>query len=91
MIVACTALGDIASGKKHHHQSRTLMTVHPVTVIAHAVHVVTDAALGPRTVPDTEPMWRVVVMTVMRIGVVHPTPVVPFSSKGADVVDQGMW
>ena len=67
------------------------MTVHPVTVIAHAVDAVMEAALVPRTAPNPAPLWRVVVMTMMILKVVHPAPTVPVSSKGADVVGQGLW
>ena len=89
-IIALAVLGDIANGTGHHHQSRTLMTVHPATVVTHAVDAVTEAALGQRTVPDTAPLWCVEVRTVMRLGVVHPTPTVPVFSKGDDVVGQGL-
>ena len=41
MITDRAVLGDIANGAGHLHQSCTLMTVHPVTVTAHAVDTVT--------------------------------------------------
>ena len=84
-------LEDIDNGTDHHPQSRTLMTVHSATVIAHAVVAVTEAALDPRTTPDPTPLWRIMAGTVMRLGVVHPDPAVSVSSKGADIVGKGMW
>ena len=91
MIITHAVLENIANGKYHHHQSRTLMTVHPATVIAHTVDAVTEAALGPRTTPDPTLLWCVVVRMVMRLGVVHPAPTMLVSLKGTDMVDQGMW
>ena len=91
MIVACAVLGDIANRTDHHHQSRTLMTVHPTTVIAHAMYTVTEASLGPRTAPDFAPLWRVVVRTVMWIELVYHAPAVPVFSKGTGMVGQGLW
>ena len=89
-IVALAVLGDIENGVGHHHKNRTLMTVHPVTVIDHAVHAVTEAALGPITAPDPAPLWRAEVRTMMRLKVVHSVTAVPVSSKGADMVGQGL-
>ena len=63
------------------------MTVHPVTTTTHAVDTVTGTAPGPRTVP----LWRIVVRTVMGLGVVHPAPAVSVSSKGINMVGQGLW
>ena len=72
MIVAIVVLGGIANRAGHHRQTRILMIVHPVTVFAHAVYTVMEAALGPRTAPDPDPLWCVVVRTVMRLKVVQP-------------------
>ena len=81
----------ISNGTGHNHQSRILMIVHPVTATDHAVGAVTEAALGPRTAPNPATMWRVVVRTVMWLGVVHPAPAMPLSSKETDMVGQGLW
>ena len=67
------------------------MTVYPITAIAHAVDIVIGAAPGPKTAPNPTPLWRVVVRTVMSLGVVHPAPAVPVFSKGTDMVGQGLW
>ena len=90
MIVDLVVLGDIANGAGHHRQIHILMIVHPVLVVPHAVHVVMEAAPGPRTALDPAPLWRIVVMTVMRLRVVQPAPVVPVSSKGSDMMHQGL-
>ena len=90
MIVALVVLGGIDNGADHHHQNRTLITVYPVTVIDHTVDAVTEAAQCSRTAPNPSPMWRVKVRTVMRLKVVYPTPAVPVSSKGANMVGQGL-
>ena len=68
MIIARAVLGDIANGTGRHHQSRTLMTVHPATVITQVVDSATEAALGPRTTLDPTPLWYILVRTVMWIG-----------------------
>ena len=91
MIVARAVLGDIANGAGHHHQNRTLMTVHPVTVISHAVDAVTEVTLGPRTAPDPAPLWSAMFRALMMPKVAYPAPTVPVSSKGANTVGQGLW
>ena len=65
MIVVLVVLGDIANGAGCRRQIRILTIVHPVLILAHAMLIVMEAALDPRTVLDPNPLWRVVVMTVM--------------------------
>ena len=91
MIITCTVLGYETNGIGHRHQSRTLMTVDPVTTTAHTVDVDTGAVPGPRTAPDSAPLCRVVVRTMMGLGMVHLAPTIPVSSKESDVVGQRLW
>ena len=90
-IVACVVLGNRENGTGYHRQSRTLLTVHPITATVHTVDIITEAAPGPRTFPNSDPLWRVVIRTVMVLGMVHPAPTVTVSSKGHGMMDQGLW
>ena len=86
MIFSLVVLGDISNRACHRRRIHILTIVRPVSFLAHAVHVVMEATLDPRTALDPAPLWRVVVMTVMRLRVVQPHPVMPVSSKGADMM-----
>ena len=90
MIVALVALGDIANGAGHRRWILILMIMHPVPVLAHAMHVVMEATPGLRTTLDPAPLWRAVVITVIRQKVAHTAPVVPVSLKGAGMMGQGL-
>ena len=90
MIFTCVRGGE-TNGIGHCHPSRTLMIVDPVTATPHVMDENTGFDIGPRTTPDPAPLWRVVVSTVMVLGMVHIAPIVPFSLKETDMVGQGLW
>ena len=91
MIIARAVLGYNISETGHLHQSHTLITVDPLTATDHAVDVNTGADPGPRTTPNSTPLRRVVVRTVMELDMVQLAPAVPVSSIETDMVGQWLW
>ena len=91
MIVAYAVLGNATNVTGHRHLSSTLMKVDLVIATAHTVDVKIGYNTGPRTVPNSAPLWCIVVKTVMALGTVHLAPAVPVSSKETDIVGQCLW
>ena len=88
MIVVLVVLGDEPSGTGHHHRIRIPMTVRPVPVIIHAVHVVAKAAQDLGIALDPAPLWSVVIVTMKYRRASQPVPAVPVSLRGNDMAGQ---